>query len=670
MRGQKQMSETTKKTLKEIFKDYNSNSFVLNNATIQSINLYKKTNTLELVLLSDKIIPVKDIAGFEKYLETRFAITTVEIKVKVQEEQEMSEEQNSCESAGGAGYIEKMISDQWLDIIAYMAQKHPMTRAFLQGSTIAIDGKSMNVFLSLKGKEFLTAKKFDAILQKVLRDIFGKTYQVSYIENISDEILQKRQEEQQRMQEEMILQVEKETMEAVAEKHKEKLEKKALVKETSVPAEPIAAEPKVEEAEEVTPLILGRNPNIKENLVKVADLSVDSGKIALEGEVIHTDSRELKNGKHLLMFDVYDGSSTITCKAFVEADKAKTVMGRIQGAKGIKISGTAQFDPFAKELGVIANVILETAGRKKEARMDNSKVKRVELHMHTQMSQMDAVTPVKDLIKRAMKWGMKSIAITDHGVVQAFPDAHKMLGFDNPDMKVIYGVEAYLVPDQTSIVSTPRGQDLHTTYCVLDLETTGLSFRTEKITEVGIMKVKDGEVIDEFECFVNPEKPIPQKVVEVTNITDDMVKDAETIDKVMPKILEFVGDSVLVAHNADFDIGFLKYNAKQLGLSLENTYIDTLRLAKSLFPEYKKYKLGMIAENLGITVEVAHRALDDVDTTVKVFRKMLEMLEEKGVKTIDDIDKIEQGKADYKKLPSYHAIILAKENEGIKNLYK
>ena len=664
------MSETTKKTLKEIFKDYNSNSFVLNNATIQSINLYKKTNTLELVLLSDKIIPVKDIAGFEKYLETRFAITTVEIKVKVQEEQEMSEEQNSCESAGGAGYIEKMISDQWLDIIAYMAQKHPMTRAFLQGSTIAIDGKSMNVFLSLKGKEFLTAKKFDAILQKVLRDIFGKTYQVSYIENISDEILQKRQEEQQRMQEEMILQVEKETMEAVAEKHKEKLEKKALVKETSVPAEPIAAEPKVEEAEEVTPLILGRNPNIKENLVKVADLSVDSGKIALEGEVIHTDSRELKNGKHLLMFDVYDGSSTITCKAFVEADKAKTVMGRIQGAKGIKISGTAQFDPFAKELGVIANVILETAGRKKEARMDNSKVKRVELHMHTQMSQMDAVTPVKDLIKRAMKWGMKSIAITDHGVVQAFPDAHKMLGFDNPDMKIIYGVEAYLVPDQTSIVSTPRGQDLHTTYCVLDLETTGLSFRTEKITEVGIMKVKDGEVIDEFECFVNPEKPIPQKVVEVTNITDDMVKDAETIDKVMPKILEFVGDSVLVAHNADFDIGFLKYNAKQLGLSLENTYIDTLRLAKSLFPEYKKYKLGMIAENLGITVEVAHRALDDVDTTVKVFRKMLEMLEEKGVKTIDDIDKIEQGKADYKKLPSYHAIILAKDYVGLKNLYK
>ena len=290
--------------------------------------------------------------------------------------------------------------------------------------------------------------------------------------------------------------------------------------------------------------------------------------------------------------------------------------------------------------------------------------------MHTQMSQMDGMTSAKDLIKRAMKWGMKSIAITDHGVVQAFPEAHKLLGFDNKDMKVIYGVEAYLAPDKTPCVSFPKGQDIDTTYCVLDLETTGFSFRTEKITEVGIMKFKNGEVIDEFSCFVNPEKPIPQRVIEVTNITDDMVKDAETIEKVMPKIIEFVGDSVLVAHNADFDIGFLKYNAKLLGLSLENTYLDTLRLAKELFPEFKKYKLGLIAEKLGIKVEVAHRALDDVDTTVKVLKVMLDMLKEKNVKTVDDIDKLNIGKADYKRLPSYHAIILAKNYVGLKNLYK
>ena len=410
--------------------------------------------------------------------------------------------------------------------------------------------------------------------------------------------------------------------------------------------------------------------NIKEPLVKVIDLSVDSGKICLDGEIINMDSRELKSGKLLITFDLYDGSSTITCKVFAEAEKAGAMKGRLKGAKGVKVAGTAQYDPFAKELGVIANVIIESTGIKRAERKDNSEVKRVELHMHTQMSQMDGISATKDLIKRAMKWGMKSIAITDHGVVQAFPDAHKLLGRDNPDMKVLYGVEAYLVPDRTPSVSFSKGQDLDTTYCVLDLETTGLSFRTEKITEIGVMKVKSGEVLEEFSCFVNPEKPIPQKVVEVTNITDDMVKDAETIDVVMPKLLDFLGDSVLVAHNADFDIGFLKYNAKELGYELNNTYLDTLRLAKDLFPDYKKYKLGIIAENLGIKVEVAHRALDDVDTTVKVFRVMLDMLRERGVKTLDDIDTTNNSKADYKKLPSYHAIILAKNYVGLKNLYK
>ena len=663
------MNETAStKTLKEIFRDYNSNSFALNDAKIKNMNLFKKTNTLQITLISEEFIPIKAIYQFEKYLEGRFSLKAIIMKIENKQVEPNPEETiSNCENPG-AGTIENNITKEWPDIIDYMSMKHPMSKAFLAGSTISIEGKAANIFLKLKGKEFLLAKKFDEILSQVLQDIYGKVYKVSYIEDITEDFAQKQQEYQLKAQEEAILLAQKEAEALSKETKKEKTHTQKEKKEEPVVLEQSA--PMLEKNEEITPLILGRNPNIKENLVKVADLSMESGKIAIEGEIIHTDSRELKSGKHLLMFDVYDGTSTITCKAFVEAEKAKEVMGRMTSAKGIKLSGTAQFDPFAKELGVIANVIVETAGRKKEQRMDNSKVKRVELHMHTQMSQMDGVTPAKDLIKRAMKWGMKSIAITDHGVVQAFPDAHKMLGYDNPDMKIIYGVEAYLVPDKSSCVSASNGQSLDTTYCVLDLETTGLSFRTEKITEVGIMKVKNGEVIDEFECFVNPEKPIPQKVVEVTNITDEMVKDAETIDKVLPKIINFVGDSVLVAHNADFDIGFLKYNAKQLGLSIENTYIDTLRLAKDLFPDFKKYKLGIIAENLGITVEVAHRALDDVDTTVKVFKVMLDMLREKGVKTLDDIDKIEQGKADYKKLPSYHAIILAKDYVGLKNLYK
>ena len=432
--------------------------------------------------------------------------------------------------------------------------------------------------------------------------------------------------------------------------------------------------PELPTEEEDTPLILGTSQNITEPLVKVEDLGVDDGKIALEGEVIYSEDRTLKSGKTLFSFDLYDGTSTITCKAFLNKETAKKTMKRIQNAKGIKLSGTAGMDTFSNELTVMANTIIETEGLKKTTRQDNAEVKRVELHMHTQMSQMDAMTSAKDLIKRAMKWGMKSIAITDHGVVQAFPEAHKMLGYDNPDMKILYGVEAYLAPDKNPVVENCKGQDLDTIYCVLDLETTGFSATTEKITEVGIMKLKDGEVIEEFSCFVNPEKHIPERVSEVTNITDEMVADSETIDKVFPKILEFLGDSVIVAHNAGFDVGFLKQNAKKLGYKFDYTYLDTLSLAKDLFPEYKKYKLGKIAENLGIKVEVAHRALDDVDTTVKVFKVMLDMLKKRGAKKLEDIDKVSQTeeakKEEYKKLKTYHAIILAKNYVGLRNLYR
>ena len=423
--------------------------------------------------------------------------------------------------------------------------------------------------------------------------------------------------------------------------------------------------------DEQSSLIYGRSLTIKAPKTKIIDINNDTDRVCLEGEVISTDTRDIKGDRTILMFNLYDGTSTMTMKAFIETKKTKEVLGRLKKAKGIKLEGVAKYDNFAKEITVMANTILETSGVAKTKRMDTSEEKRVELHMHTKMSQMDAVTSAEDLLKRAISWGWKSIAITDHGVVQSFPEAHKFLGKTGADIKVIYGVEAYFVPDKNPSVVYPRKQDIDGEYCVLDLETTGLSFRTEKITEVGIIKIRNGEVIDEFECFVNPEKPIPQEVVEVTHITDDMVKDAETIDKVIPKIIDFIGDSVLVAHNADFDIGFLKHNFAEYGYSLDNTYIDTLRLAKVIFPDMKRYKLGLIADKLDIVVEVAHRALDDVKTLVAVFNVMIQKLKENGAKTVDDIDNVIQGDPEaYKKLPSYHAIILAKDYVGLKNLYK
>ena len=433
--------------------------------------------------------------------------------------------------------------------------------------------------------------------------------------------------------------------------------------------------PQLPEEDTSSPLILGNSMNISDPLVKITDLNAESGNVCIDGEILGMEDKETKTGKVILSINIYDGTSTMTCKAFLPGKNAKNIVKRLGKTKAVKLAGRAQMDAFSNELTIMANTIVESTPLPKTTREDKAEVKRVELHMHTKMSAMDAMTSATDLIKRAMSWGMKSIAITDHGVVQAFPEAYHLLGRDNPEMKVIYGVEAYLVPDKEKSVKNPRGQVLDdATYCVLDLETTGISITTEKITEVGIMKVKNGEVIDEFEIFVNPEKPIPQRVVEVTNITDEMVKDAETIDKVFPKILEFVGDSIIVAHNASFDVGFLKHNAKLLGYEFNNTYIDTLPLAKDLFPDLKKYKLGKIADSLGIEVDVAHRALADVDTTVKVFNVMLKKLKDKGINIVDEIDSAtkdsEAQKEEFKKQRSYHAIILAKNYVGLRNLYK
>ena len=324
--------------------------------------------------------------------------------------------------------------------------------------------------------------------------------------------------------------------------------------------------------------------------------------------------------------------------------------------------GNVQYDNFAKEIGIIANVIIEIPDLDVNKRKDLSKEKRVELHLHTQMSQMDAVNSAEDLIKRAHSWGMKAIAITDHGVVQSFPEAKHAA--DKLGMKVIYGVEAYLVPDDNA-VDLSNGMDKE--YIVLDIETTGLSFRTEKITEIGAVRVKDGEIVDTFETFVNPEIPIPERIVELTGITDEMVKDADTIDKVMPKFLEFIGDLKLVAHNAEFDVGFLKYNAEELGLKMDNEYIDSLALSRQLFPEFKKHKLGILAEKFGIKVENAHRALDDVKTLVKVYFKLIEKYNEEPKSRGK---KKEEKKELYKTLPSYHAIILVKNLKGLRNLYE
>ena len=653
------------KYIKEVFVDYQNDNPLLD-AQIENINLYKKTNKLQVEVESSNPIHINEMEDFENYLIKRFHVDKALIDIHYKDVE-----------------IEQDVENQWTNVINYVTRKEPFSKAILTGSKLDVSGKNISVKLALKGADFLLAKKFDKGLEHLLSNIYNENYVVKFEENLADNYLELLEAKKKKEEEEALkflkIQAEQEAKEQKekkieAKKQNEEKAKSENKQVQNVPGQVPPSMPKEEkpkEEEKDTPLIMGRNMNVKGNPIKIKDISVDSDKVVIDGELIADtmDSREIKNGeKVILMFNVYDGTSSITCKAFLDTDKFKAVSKRIKGSKGLKIDGIAKYDQFAKEITIMANTIIETQGTKKVKRMDDAVKKRVELHMHTQMSQMDAITPCADLVKRAVSWGWNAVAITDHGVVQSFPDAHKLLEKTGDDIKVLYGVEGYFVPDKDPGVFNSKGQSLDTEYCVLDLETTGISYKTEKITEVGIIKYKNGEVIDEFECFVNPEKPIPPKVVEITHITDDMVKDAETIDKVIPKIIDFIGDSVLVAHNADFDIGYLKYNFEKYGYKLENTYIDTLRLAKAIFPDLKKYKLGLIADSLKIKVDVAHRALDDVKTLVAVFKVMIERTKEEHGKTIDDFDlKFE---TDFKKLPSYHIIIIAKNYVGLKNLYK
>jgi DNA polymerase III subunit alpha, Gram-positive type len=633
------------KRINEIFSDYKA-SGNLNSAMVEGVVLSKKTKTLELKISSDKYIDIKEFDGLNRFIRERFALENSVIAVKYAD-----------------GTKKKPLEKEMGTILMTLAAKYPALKAVLNNSDYEVVNNTINFNFRMVVSGFLKSMDYDKRVQEAIKNLYGSSYKINFVDNVSGDDLARLAEDNRDKE---IENIQKEIRAAILNSTPK------VQKEASDSKQDSKGEGDGKKGD--PSLILGRNAKIKEPVIKITDITPDEGRIAIEGEISNMETRELKSGKTLVSFDLYDGSSSMTCKAFLKPGEESEVIDRLKSAKGVKIVGNAGYSSFSGEVELIANIIIETEGRKKTKRMDKSEVKRVELHMHTQMSQMDAMSSATDLIKRAMSWGMKSIAITDHGVVQSYPEAHKLLGRNNPDMKVIYGMEAYLAPDKKPSVTNSKGQSIDAIYCVLDLETTGFSPVTEKITEIGVMKYQGGKVIDSFSCFVNPEKPIPAKVVEVTNITDDMVKDAETIDVVFPRLMEFIKDCVLVAHNAAFDMNFLKHNAKVLGYDFDFTYVDTLTLAQELFPEFKSYKLGRIAKNLGIKVEVAHRALDDVDTTVKVLKIMLDKLKERGAETLEDIDRLgsdeEAKKAEFKKLKTYHAIILAKDNVGLKNLYR
>ena len=405
-------------------------------------------------------------------------------------------------------------------------------------------------------------------------------------------------------------------------------------------------------------------------LVKISTLVDGIGEVCIHGQLIKMEEKVLRNGKTLFICNITDFEDTIAFKIFASEDDAPVYKDELKEGSFYRLKGVPLYDTFSKELNIASVRGIKHIPDFRVPRVDTSLEKRVELHMHTVMSEMDSVVDIEKIVKRANDWGHPAIAITDHGVAQAFPIAAHAKGMKD-GFKLIFGCEGYFVDDLKNLVINPKGQDLNTEYIVFDIETTGLSQKKNKIIEIGAVKVKDGEEIDRFSEFINPEEPIPYSIEQLTSITDEMVMHAPTVDVILPKFLEFCGDDIVVAHNAAFDTGFIKKNAKDLGIKFDNTIMDTMTLSHVLLPELGKFTLDRVCKALNVKNEHHHRAVDDANATAKIFVKLYEMLVERGVKTVEDVNELGSASDDtIKKGRTYHGIILAKNEIGRVNLYR
>lgn len=400
------------------------------------------------------------------------------------------------------------------------------------------------------------------------------------------------------------------------------------------------------------------------NLYLTSEIEEGLRTVAIKGRVIEAEDQELRNGKTLYMMNVSDGNGALMCKVFLDDMNKDDVIKATKKGTYIKVQGDLinNYKTFDLELNV-------TAIEKAQAPIveDTAEVKRVELHAHTQMSSMDGMVPVGELVSRAASWGHKAIAITDHGVVQAFPDA--MNAGKKNGIKIIYGVEAYLVDDDTDTIVNANDRDLDQTFVVFDIETTGLSPHSDNLTEIGAVKVQNCEIVDSFSTFVNPKMDISYQIQELTRITNEMVKDAPSLEEALPKFIEFAKDSVLVAHNADFDTGFIYQKCQQLGLEYNFEKVDTLTLARIINTNLKRFSLDKVCKEMGVVLAGHHRAVNDAQATAEVFIKYLEIFKKKGINKLSDVNRV-YGKVDYEKLRPSHATIYAQNQTGLKHLYQ
>ncbi len=407
-------------------------------------------------------------------------------------------------------------------------------------------------------------------------------------------------------------------------------------------------------------ILYGRQ--IKGKPERIDDITIDSGRVIIEGEVLGVEASPSRDGRSWrVFFPVTDYSSTIMVKVFAADEKPQSLIDKLKKGSFVKVKGDARFDKYDSEVNIFARDIVMSSAYIRE---DMAEQKRVELHLHTNMSALDGITHIGDYVKRAAAWGHKAIALTDHGVIQSYPDAYS--ASKKHGVKIIYGIESYFVDDGDP---SAGGASLDGEFVVFDLETTGFSAQNDRITEIGAVRIKDGKLLDSFGTFVNPEKKIPAEITKITGITDEMVADAPLEREAVSALLDFAGDATLVAHNANFDLSFIRAVAARHNLPRAKDGIDTVALARRALPTLKNHKLDTLASYFSLAFN-HHRAEEDARVTAQIFLYLLEMGREKGAENTGDLDTVFGDRTDIKKARTNHQIVLVKTQEGLKNLFK
>ncbi len=562
-------------------------------------------------------------------------------------------------------------ADYFPQLYAAVRRDIPSINGTLNNAEVRFENNTLTINLLNGGKTLLDSKGFDKALIKLVSEEFNLYISVNYtgtfeVEENSEEYKAAIQDAQEK--------INRENLQKAAEFYQEEVE--SAEKREEKHAENTTVEIEVREGKFATPQIIqssirplyGRS--IRGKMIPISSISGDSGRIVVWGDVFDIEKKVTKSGdKNIFTIDITDYTGSTTAKVF-NSIKESAVIDNIKKGDTIVVQGDVEYDKYAGELVVNARSI-GTAQKVKV--VDNAEKKRVELHMHTNMSQMDAVTSAGDLVNRAYQWGHKAVAITDHGVAQAFPDAMKAADKINKDeekIKIIYGVEAYFMDDLVESVKGDADTGFDGTFICFDIETTGLSAARDKITEIGAVKVENGVITDTFSTFANPEMPIPQKITQLTGITDDMVKDAPSQSEAVGAFLEFAGDNVLVAHNAPFDTSFIAKACEDMGREYNYTSIDTVAISRAILTDIKNCKLDTVAKFLRLGDFNHHRATDDAEMLARIFINLCQRLtDDYGITKTNDINtKIAGG--DFKKLPTYHQIILVKNKTGLKNLYR